>query len=492
MQRAGRAGRAEPGVCLRLWDEGEILAARARPEILEADLAPLLLDALSWGTRPEELAWLTPPPAAALARARRTLELLGAIRFAGPGTDRPTLTPHGEALARLPLHPRLGHMLLKAGEHAALAAAVAAVASERYPLRGHAATADSRPRLDCLRSGAHARLRRSAEQIYAAAGCRAPFRPPERADEEQTGRLIRVGLARTSGSAPGQGQFPSGVGTRGRNPGRRSSGRRALAGRGRSGRRHGSGVSGRPSATGRHRTRSRRTADAGRHGRLGRTRASRAGPPPHAAGRPDSGRRPPAPERRPGRSRAGRRAGGRARTGPAMPALDRGTASVAGPRPSVARAGAGTRLARRFRRRSARYPDGLAGSLAGRRDPPRPIRRTRPGVRPGRPAPLSSATPPDGFRLPPACRCLRAHRRPWTIGPKADRCWPSNCRKCSGRPIRPAWPEAGRRSPCTCFLRPGVRSKSRAIWPGSGAPVTLPCGPKCGAAIPAIPGPTTR
>ncbi len=192
-QRAGRAGRAEPGVCLRLWDEGEILAARARPEILEADLAPLLLDALSWGTRPEELAWLTPPPAAALARARRTLELLGAIRFAGPGTDRPTLTPHGEALARLPLHPRLGHMLLKAGEHAALAAAVAAVASERDPLRGHAATADLRPRLDCLRSGAHARLRRSAEQIYAAAGCRAPFRPPERADEEQTGRLI--GLA---------------------------------------------------------------------------------------------------------------------------------------------------------------------------------------------------------------------------------------------------------------------------------------------------------
>lgn len=192
-QRAGRAGRTEPGVCLRLWDEGEILAPHARPEILDADLAPLLLDALSWGTRPEELAWLTPPPPAALLRARRTLELLGALRPASPDTDRPRLTPHGEALARLSLHPRLGHMLLKAGEHAALAAALAALVSERDPLRGRARTADLRPRLDCLRDRRHERLRRAAEQIFAAAGHREAFRMPDRSAEDQAGRLI--GLA---------------------------------------------------------------------------------------------------------------------------------------------------------------------------------------------------------------------------------------------------------------------------------------------------------
>ena len=172
-QRAGRAGRTGPGVCYRLWDEGEILLDHARPEILEADLAPLLLAALAWGTPPEQLSWLTPPPAAALTRARRTLELLGAIRHAGTEREHPVLTPHGEALARLPLHPRLGHMLLTAGEHAALAAVLAAAVSERDPLRGQASGAKAAPGVDL-------RLRRSAEQIYAAAGCRPPFRPPDR------------------------------------------------------------------------------------------------------------------------------------------------------------------------------------------------------------------------------------------------------------------------------------------------------------------------
>lgn len=217
-QRAGRAGRAGPGVCYRLWDEGEILMDHARPEILEADLSPLLLAALAWGTPPERLSWLTAPPAAALAQARRTLELLGAIRRAGPDHDRPVLTPHGEALARLPLHPRLGHMLLRAGEYAALAAALAAIVSGRDPLRGHASgasgapEADLRLRLDRLR--ADTRLRRSAGQIYAAAGCRPPFRLPEREDEHQTGRLIglawpeRLAQRRARGSfrlASGQG-----------------------------------------------------------------------------------------------------------------------------------------------------------------------------------------------------------------------------------------------------------------------------------------------
>ncbi|MCH5277695.1 MAG: ATP-dependent helicase HrpB [Desulfovibrionaceae bacterium] len=191
-QRAGRAGRTEPGVCFRLWDEREKLPDHARPEMLDADLAPLVLAALSWGTPPEHLAWLTPPPDAALARARRTLELLGALRHAGPDRGTSTLTPLGEALARLPLHPRLGRMLLKAGEHAALAAAVAAIVSGRDPLRGQRAGVDLRWRIDCLRAD-HGRLRRSAEQIYAAAGYRPPLRLPDRADDDRTGSLI--GLA---------------------------------------------------------------------------------------------------------------------------------------------------------------------------------------------------------------------------------------------------------------------------------------------------------
>ena len=108
-QRRGRAGRTEPGVCYRLWDEPETraLPAYARPEILETDLARLALDLARWGARDAAaLAFLDQPPAAAMAEARALLARLGALDGQGD------LTAHGRAIADLPLPPRLAHMVL--------------------------------------------------------------------------------------------------------------------------------------------------------------------------------------------------------------------------------------------------------------------------------------------------------------------------------------------------------------------------------------------
>jgi len=129
-QRAGRAGRQAPGIVYRLWEEAAT-AALPRfdpPEILEADLSALLLDCALWGvTDPRSLRWLDPPPAAAVAEAKRRLLALGAIEADG----RPT--PHGRAIAALPLPPRLAHMLIEAEARGwgATAAEVAVLLSER-------------------------------------------------------------------------------------------------------------------------------------------------------------------------------------------------------------------------------------------------------------------------------------------------------------------------------------------------------------------------
>lgn len=151
-QRRGRAGRLAPGVCYRLWSlqEHATLPARSTPEILEADLAPLALDLAAAGVPdPSELRWLDPPPGAALAEARSLLAQLGALDAAG------RLTRHGAAMARLALHPRLSHMVMKATElHDREAACeVAALLTERDLLRRTEVVpeADIRTRLDLLR-----------------------------------------------------------------------------------------------------------------------------------------------------------------------------------------------------------------------------------------------------------------------------------------------------------------------------------------------------
>ena len=139
-QRAGRAGRVAPGVCYRLWTKGEegALAAFAPPEIAQADLTGLVLELALWGSA--ELSFLTPPPAPAIAEARALLAGLGALDWRGG------ITAHGRALATLPLHPRLAHMLLVAG---AQAAPLAALLAERDPLRG-AATVDLTQRMAAI------------------------------------------------------------------------------------------------------------------------------------------------------------------------------------------------------------------------------------------------------------------------------------------------------------------------------------------------------
>ncbi|WP_294537539.1 ATP-dependent helicase HrpB [uncultured Rhodoblastus sp.] len=110
-QRRGRAGRTEPGVCYRLWEEAGngALPAFAQPEILAADLSGLLLDLAAWGARDlGDLAWLDPPPAAASAEARALLRELGALDAGGAITSR------GKAMRALPLPPRLASMALQA------------------------------------------------------------------------------------------------------------------------------------------------------------------------------------------------------------------------------------------------------------------------------------------------------------------------------------------------------------------------------------------
>lgn len=129
-QRRGRAGRTEPGVCVRLWNEGQTgaLDAFETPEILAADLAGLVLDLAAWGVSdPSALRFLDPPPAPAWSEARSLLTRLDAIDAAGH------LTPEGRQLARLPLHPRLAHMVLAAAAEgdARTAAELAVLIGER-------------------------------------------------------------------------------------------------------------------------------------------------------------------------------------------------------------------------------------------------------------------------------------------------------------------------------------------------------------------------
>ncbi len=129
-QRRGRAGRTEPGVCYRLWDEPETRALTpfATPEIRECDLSGLALALAEWGVRDATgLALLDPPPAGAFQEARALLQRLGALTATGD------LSPHGRNLAALPLPPRLADLVVRGAAcgQAPLAAGLAAILTER-------------------------------------------------------------------------------------------------------------------------------------------------------------------------------------------------------------------------------------------------------------------------------------------------------------------------------------------------------------------------
>ena len=129
-QRAGRAARQRPGVAYRLWEAAATAGMPPfdPPEVLESNLSSLMLDCALWGVSdPASLRWLDPPPRAALDEARKRLRVLEAL------DDDGRITAHGKALARLPVEPRIGHMLVCAGELglAAVAAEVAVLLGER-------------------------------------------------------------------------------------------------------------------------------------------------------------------------------------------------------------------------------------------------------------------------------------------------------------------------------------------------------------------------
>jgi ATP-dependent helicase HrpB len=152
-QRRGRAGRLGPGVAYRLWPEAENRARPAadRPEIESADLASLALDLAQWGVSdPASLRWVNPPPAWNFAQAVALLRELEALDAQGLITD------HGKQLARLPVHPRLAHMIVRGKEIGAgvTACRIAALLEERDVLRAKPGqrAADIRLRLEALQA----------------------------------------------------------------------------------------------------------------------------------------------------------------------------------------------------------------------------------------------------------------------------------------------------------------------------------------------------
>ena len=171
-QRRGRAGRTEPGVCYRLWDEPQTasLAAYTQPEILSADLSSLVLDLAQWGVSdPATLSFLDPPPQPAWKEARDLLNELGAL------DDDGRLTDEGRRLRALALPPRLARMIVDAADHgaAAQAADIAAILTERG-LGGD--SVDLEVRLDQFRRDRSARAqsardlaRRWAQQVATSA-----------------------------------------------------------------------------------------------------------------------------------------------------------------------------------------------------------------------------------------------------------------------------------------------------------------------------------
>lgn len=175
-QRAGRSGRLGPGICFRLWSQGEEVSFRksARAEILEADLASLVLELSAWGvSSPDALRWLDMPSTASVAQARELLSGIDVIDGAG------RLTRHGAAIAALPLHPRLANMVLRGAEYGwgSTACLLAALLEERDSACLPVADMGARMRmlLECPESAAHGNMGRimsGARKVAAVADIR--------------------------------------------------------------------------------------------------------------------------------------------------------------------------------------------------------------------------------------------------------------------------------------------------------------------------------
>lgn len=149
-QRKGRAGRVAEGVCYRLWSKAteRRMAESRKPEIVEADLSPMMLDVAAWGGgEVMRLPWLTPPPQGNVARASRLLQMLDAVDNEG------NITEVGKMLSKMPCHPRISKMLVAAKNDRmkALAADIAAVLEERDPLSSFENDADINTRIGLLR-----------------------------------------------------------------------------------------------------------------------------------------------------------------------------------------------------------------------------------------------------------------------------------------------------------------------------------------------------
>jgi ATP-dependent helicase HrpB len=209
-QRRGRAGRTEPGVCYRLWDEPQTvsLAAYTQPEILSADLSSLVLDLAQWGVSdPATLAFLDPPPAPALKEARGLLRELGAL----DGDGR--ITAEGNSLRALALPPRLARMIvdshrLGAGEEAA---DIAAILTERG-LGGD--SVDLEYRLDQFRrdrsqraGSARSLARRWAEQVAASEKAAPTSSGPSTGEEPSTGIMLALAFPDRVARNRGNGSF---------------------------------------------------------------------------------------------------------------------------------------------------------------------------------------------------------------------------------------------------------------------------------------------
>ncbi|QEM68183.1 ATP-dependent helicase HrpB [Geobacter sp. FeAm09] len=234
-QRKGRAGRLGPGTCYRLFSRHTLSAMTPHtpPEILDTDLSPLVLELAAWGVAdPQGLAWLDPPPAAALAVGRRLLADVGALDAQG------RITAPGRSMMRLPLHPRLSRLLLRAQELGCsrLGCDLAALVSERDIFRAagvgrapRVGLSDIGERLECLHawrnggSGGQWADTAALKAVERVSRQLAHLLPPAAKDrpvdtDEATARLLLAAypdrVARSRGDGEGRYLLASGRGAR--------------------------------------------------------------------------------------------------------------------------------------------------------------------------------------------------------------------------------------------------------------------------------------